>query len=117
PGSGRGIAEIDIVPRRQLQLVGTGFELRLQQQLLPFQRNDLPFGLHYLASHGMNLQVQHEIERGADRQHGDPAYTAKAALRSHAASLAGAAVRVAERKVAERARGLRRISASDGRTA
>src|SRR5690606_12768860 len=61
--------------------------------------------------------MEPEIERSAGGQGGNPADAANAALLGHAASRAGAAVRTAARKVAERARGLRKVSASEGRMA
>src|SRR5690606_4667089 len=116
-GARCGIAEIHPVPGGKLELVRTRLELGLEQQLLLLERNDLTLGTDDLAAHRVHLEMQHQVERGADRQRGDPADAANAALRGHAASLDGAAVRIAARKVALRARGLRSVSASDGRIA
>src|SRR5690606_37689352 len=96
-------------------LVGTRLEFGFEQELLLLERDDLPFGADHFAPYRVHFQVQHQVQCRANGQCGDPADAANAAVARHAASLAWAAVRLAQRRVAERARGLRRISASDGR--
>src|SRR5690606_26413024 len=117
----RGIAEVHPVPGSELQQVGAGFEFGFEQQLLLLERDDAPLGPDHLAGDRMHLEVQHQVQHRANRQRCEPADATDATLRSHAASpwwaRAGAAVRTAQRSVAERARGLRSVSASDGRTA
>src|SRR5690606_28543722 len=117
PGRRRGVAEIDVVPPGRLALAGARLELGSGPQLLLFQRHDLPLRTHPVAAHGMHLEVAQHLKRRAHSKRCHPADPAKAALCDHAANLAGSGVLSAARSVAERARGLRRVSSSAGRIA
>src|SRR5690606_26326595 len=105
------------VPVVELLLARAGEEFCLEEQALLFQRNDLPLGQPDLAFDRIHPQMQGGIESRAGQQDHQPSDLPAAGEAVHAALLAGADVRVAWRRVEDRALGLRSISAAPGRTA
>ena len=119
----RGLITVQkLVPLFQLLQAGTRADFRLKEADFPLRVHNFTVNRDKVAVHRRNVQRQRVQQDRNHKHQRKPAQVSKSLHgETHAASPpvahAGACVRVADRKVAERDLGLRVSSASEGRMA